>query len=184
MRNFNKYFTFGRSSVCILLIIILSSGCGYLIYHLDEHYTAYIKGNILVRGRRAGNSKNGIFYDFIIYCNKETYKPDVNKFTIKLSNSHILSSENFIYAYISSIPNAKHWKKKGGINGFFFDGYMFEFKNKRLFYFQTREHVDGKQYTPMIGNKDGTKFYKFPISQKDLESILGAPDKYENNLYL
>jgi hypothetical protein len=152
------------------------------MYYLNGHYTGYVKGNILARGSRTGNRNNGIFYDIEIRCDKIPFNPNINKFTIKFLNSRILSSKNFSYSLISSIPNTSRWKNKDGIECIFFDGYIFKFRNKKLFYFSTRKCLKGKVYTPVIGDKDGAKFYKFPISQKDLESILGPPDKYDNQL--
>lgn len=188
MKNLFKHFLFSAFVFLLIIIAISCIGCGSLLYYVAGHYTGYIKGNIKVVGTRIGNRDDAVFYSIRIRCNKIPFNPNVDNFTIKFSNGRILSSKDFFYSLISSIPNSKQWvserKNKEGwggeIKGFFVDGYMFEFRNKKLLYFSTREYVEGKKFITMIGTKDGKQFYKFPVTQKQLESILGKPDRYDN----
>ena len=53
-----------------------------------------------------------------------------------------------------------------------------------IIYFMTINQFMNKEYNPMIGDINGRQFYSFPITQEQLESIFGTPDKYVNDYRL
>ncbi len=186
MKKYLKCFLCSSSVLSLIVFILSCLGCGHILYHIGGHYTGYIKGDILAIGNRTGNRDDGVFYDIEIRCDEKPYNPNINKFSIKLSNGHILYSDQFDYSTISSISNVEKSKSKESLNETFFfkDGYLFCFNDNNLVFFGTCRFRKGKEYTPMIGNADGTIFYKFPITQQQIEEILGKPDKYINKLTL
>ena len=162
----------------IIIILCVAQGCSTF-----AHYTGYIKGNIKVIGSRNAYANDAVFYDIEIKYNKKN-KPQKKPyyFSIKLLNGTIVFSKKFTYKYISSIPNIKKHisKENNKITYFKIDGFFFSFYKNKLTFFGTDRFQEGKEYNPVIGNEDGTKFYKFPLTQNQLEDLFGKPDKYEN----
>ena len=160
------------------ILFCLAQGCSTL-----AHYTGYIKDNIKIIGARNAYSSKAVFYDMEIkYNDKNQINTNLPSFSIKLLNGIVIFSKQFKYKYISSLPNIKKYisKDDAKITDYMIDGFLFSFYGKNLIFFRTDRFQGGKEYTPMIGNKDGTIFYKFPLTQNQIEKIFGKPDKYEN----
>ena len=163
-------------SYCFMFILLTSC---------QHHGVEYRKGNIIAGGglcKVDGEySFGGISINTKPYYQEETIpiNPLKNQFAIKLADNSTLLSKDFNYFTISVLPEVETGKDDFyNYTYFFIPGYLFRFRNKKLISFCTKTSAAGKRYTPMIGKTDCKKFYTFPISRKNLESIFEKPNEY------
>ncbi len=160
---------------------------------LTGHYTAYIKDNIKAVGTRGALISGKAIYSTIsIGTPSEPFDVSKNKFSIKLSDSDIISTEEMTFRKISELPGIKksvaikgrlkEWEGKADVVYFIY-GYFFVFNGEELVLFEADEFRQ-KELIPVIGNFNKTEFYKFPITEKQLEKLFGKPNIYENRYSL
>lgn len=56
-------------------------------------------------------------------------------------------------------------------------GFHITFKNGQLVYFGVCSHCFGGREHPIIGTPDGDEFYALPLTEKQLENIVGSPGR-------
>jgi hypothetical protein len=153
--------------------------CGCSISYL----TIYQNNNIEAVGSRKGDSSQAIFYSIDIGNDSTSFNPSINKFAIKLSNGEIITSNKINYKTISELPNIEKTNDKNNNHVILcVDNYRFEFNDKyELVNFYARlNHYSSKKDGAIIGDINLKYFYQFPMSQKELETLFGKPDKYIN----
>jgi len=169
-------------NILIISALVFLESCA-----LTTHYTGYRKGNLKVVGTRNAYENTAVFLTLRVYNKRDNIlKPIVMKnvtpFLIKLPNKKVILSTDFNYSTILHISDIINKYVNENSISIILPGYKFIFnKEKQLIYFTTiknyKNHID---FQPEIGNPNDNKFYKFPMTQDQLESILGKPDQYEN----
>lgn len=166
-----------------VLILLLMNSC------FSQNYRKYMKDNIDAGGSIDFNG-NAKYYNITIGSPSNPFDSAKMKFSIKLKNGMIFAADEMTLDKISSIPaiikntenNIGRFNEFGPTCvKFFIDGNSFVFLDNKIVCFSAA-WIETKSvtYIPVIGNKNKTEFYEFPITQEQLESLFGKPDEYKN----
>jgi hypothetical protein len=181
-----------KSIVCIATIIIIIGGFLLMSCSCANH-RSYMKGNIEAKATLS-IIKHAKYYYLSIGTPSKPFDSSTVKFSIKLMDGMIFSSNELSFKNISSLPAIekftsfngamKEWLGEADVC-FYIDDFSFIFKKKKLvgFRFEGWGKSKTKTILPMIGNITKTKFFKFPITQKQLESLFGKANKQIDRWY-
>lgn len=177
----------------IICIATMGIGAFLLTSCSCTNHRTYLRENIEAKATLS-MLNHAKYYYLSIGTPFEPFNKSKVKFSIKLTNGMILSSNELSFQNISSLPliekfttfdgGMKEWSGKADVC-FYVDDFSFIFKKKKLVGFRTGGWGKSKTKTilPMIGNITKTKFFEFPITQKQLESLFGKTNKQIDRWY-
>jgi hypothetical protein len=176
-----------RTPFFVVLIVFLA-GCAL---HRDGNWYKYSKGGMFSSGRRdyLGWDKlefNGIYIGS--YNKNPPYDKSI-KFSIRLADGTVLSSDEFDYETIRKHANkgpvARHvyFGEIKIYDIFVSDNFYFTYNpSYELIQFSAYgQNMHSSEGPATIGKYDKSRFYTFPLTKEQLYEIFGEPDDLSAN---